>query len=273
MNRSRVTITLQDELLRQIDRLIDGTRVKNRSHAIESLLLKELGERRLTTAVILAGGRGIAAPGGGRMSRVLAPYRGGLFLEHVFAWLRREGIEEVIIGASELTAGIEAKIGAGDRYGLHVTYLPADRGTAGVLRHLVNRLPGTFLMMNGDVLAEASLSEMLAFHRQQRAVCTLALTSVPAPAAFGNIVLQGNRITDFIEKPKAGEEESYLINAGLYLMEPEIFNALSPRHLSLEKDLFPALAKAGKLGGYFLPGEWVGPEQAAAELSNSTPKL
>lgn len=256
MKRSRITITLQADLLGRVDALVDGVRIKNRSHAIEGLLTEALGERHLRTAVILAGGRGIVSPEG-ELSRIFAPYQSKLFVEYVLGWLRREGIEEVIISAGEFASGVASRLGDGKKYGLHLSYLSRDEGTAGVLRLLTGRLRETFLLMNGDVLSDASLADMFEYHKQNRAVCTLAVASAAQPAPFGNVVLKGSRITDFIEKPPAGREESYLVSAGIYLMEPEIFNAVSPRHSSLERDLFPALARAGKLNGYFLSGKWV----------------
>jgi NDP-sugar pyrophosphorylase family protein len=179
-----------------------------------------------------------------------------MFIEHVFGWLRGEGIEEVIISASSLSGGVKEAVGGGKKYGLSVSYLSKDEGTASVLRYLVNLIDDTFLMMNGDVLSSADLSEMFEFHKKCGGACTVGMISVKEPSSFGNIVLSGNRIVDFIEKPKAGKEESYLVNAGIYIMEPEIFNMLSPRSVSLERDLFPQLAKRGELFGYYLEGEW-----------------
>jgi NDP-sugar pyrophosphorylase family protein len=257
MNRSRITITIRTDLLRRVDNLIDGTKIKNRSHAIESLLSKDFQSRALRKAVILSGGKGVRLKGRKEeVSRILSPYKGKMFIEHIFGWLRAEGIEEAIISASTLSGGVKEEIGNGKKFGLSVSYLYKDEGTASVLRHLVNLVDDTFLMMNGDVLSSADLTDMLEFHKKCGGACTLGMISVKEPSSFGNIVLSGNRIVDFIEKPKAGKEESYLVNAGIYLMEPEIFNMVSPRCISLERDLFPALAKRGELFGYYLEGEW-----------------
>lgn len=257
MNRSRITITIRTDLLRSVDSLIDGTKIKNRSHAIESLLARDFAERRIRKAVILAGGKGVSTKGGKETSRVLMTYQGRFFIEHIFDWLREQGVEEVIISANQLSSGIKEEIGDGKKFGLSVSYLAKDEGTASVLKYLVNLVDDTFLMINGDVLSEANMDEMFDFHKKCGGVCTVGMMSVKEPASFGNIVLRGNQIVDFIEKPKSGKEESYLVNAGVYLMEPEIFNTISPQCRSLEKDLFPVLAKKGKLCGYYLQGRWV----------------
>jgi len=258
MNRSRVTITIRTDLLRSVDNLIDGTKIKNRSHAIESLLSKDFSARSVRKAVILSGGKGVKIKGHKEeVSRVLAPYQGRFFIEHIFDWLRAEGIEEVIISASSLSSGVKEEIGDGKKYGLGVSYLAKDEGTASVLKYLVNLLDEIFLMVNGDILSEANLGEMFDFHKKCGALCTVGMISVKEPSAYGNMVLSGNKIVDFIEKPKAGKEESYLVNAGIYLMEPEIFNLVSPQCVSLERDLFPALAKRGELCGYYLQEKWI----------------
>lgn len=257
MNRSRITITIRTDLLRSVDGLIDGTKIKNRSHAIESLLNKDFSNRKIRKAVILAGGKGVKIKGNkDEVSRVLSPYKGRFFIEHIFDWLRSQGVEEVIISASSLSASVKEEIGDGKKFGLSVSYLAKDEGTASVLKYLVNLVDETFLMINGDALSEADLGEMFEFHKKCGGVCTLGMISVKEPSTYGNIVLSGSRIVDFIEKPKAGKEESYLVNAGIYLIEPEIFNLVSPQWVSLEKDLFPSLAKRGDLCGYYLQERW-----------------
>ena len=257
MSRIRITITLKNELLKCVDALVDGTDIKNRSHAIESILAKEFASQRIRKAVILAGGRGVTVPNRKeKVSRSLVDYEDKPFIESILAWLKAEGLEEAIVSAGDFAAGIKMRIGDGGKAGLAVSYLPKDEGTASVLKLLMNSMDETFLMVNGDVLSNMDLEEMFDFHKRCKAVCTVGMISAQQPASFGNIVLRGNRIVDFIEKPRAGEEESYLVNAGIYIMEPEIFNLVSPRFASLEKDLFPAMAKAGKLCGYYIHDKW-----------------
>jgi len=258
MKRSRITISIDSGILGSVDALIDGTKIKNRSHAIESILMRSLAKRKIRKAVILAGGEGIKnAKGDKTVSRVLSSYGGKYFVEHIFDWMRGSGIEEVIICGSGFSKDLQAEIGSGERFGLHISYSDEDKGTASALRSLINRIDEAFLMMNGDVLAKVDLEKMFEFHKKNQGICTLGMISVQKPAAFGNIVLSGNRIADFIEKPRAGDEESYLVNAGIYIMEPEIFNSVSPRHSSLEKDLFPNMARSGNLCGYYIQEKWI----------------
>ncbi|MEA2098283.1 MAG: sugar phosphate nucleotidyltransferase [Patescibacteria group bacterium] len=255
--RSRITITLKEDLLKNIDSIVDGIEIKNRSHAIESLLSKNFKEQKIKKAVILAGGRGVLQKGNTRLiSRILTNCKGKMFVEHIFDWLRREGIKEVIISAGGLSQEVKNKIGDGREFNLQVSYLPKDTGTASILKYLVNIIDETFLMMNGDVLSDVNLDEMFDFHKKSGGLCTIGIISVKEPSSFGTIKLKGNQIVDFIEKPEKGKEESYLINAGIYLVEPEIYKLASYKCLSLEKTLFPSLAKKGSLFGYHLQGRW-----------------
>ena len=257
MNRSRITITLKKELLKNIDGIVDGVKIKNRSHAVEFLLSKNFAKRKIKKAVVLAGGKGIKLKGKTKpVSGILVPYKNKFFIEHIFDWLKKEGIEEVIISAGGLSSEIKEKIGDGTKFGLTVSYLFKDTGTASVLKYLAGIIDETFLMINGNVLASVDLGEMFDFHKKCGGFCTIGMVSVKEPSAFGTIKLKGSQIIDFIEKPKTGKEESYLINAGIYIMEPEICGITTASCLSLEKNLFPALAKKGKLFGYYLQEKW-----------------
>lgn len=257
-NRSRITITLKEDLLKNIDSIVDGIEIKNRSHAIEFLLSKNFKKRKIKKAVILAGGKGITQKESLKpISRILSECRGKMFVEYIFDWLKKQGIEEIIISAGNLSSEVKNQIGDGSEFGLQVSYLPKDTGTASVLRYLINIIDETFIMMNGDVFCDINLQEMFDFHKKTEGACTIAMVSVKEPSALGTIKLNGNKIVDFIEKPKKGKEESYLINAGVYLVEREVCKLASYKCLSLEKDLFPSLAKEGKLFGYYLQSKWI----------------
>lgn len=258
MKRTRVTITLKEDLLKNIDKLVDGTNIKNRSHAFEFLLGKNFACQRMNKAVILAGGEGAALAGSsGKVSKILLPYQGKMFIEHIFEWLAKYGIGDIVISAGNLSQEVKEKIGDGSRFGVQVSYLPKDVGTASILKYLASVVDEAFLMMNGDVLSSADLGEMFSFHKKTGGMCTIGMTTTKDPSLFGTVKMNGNQIVDFIEKPEKGKEESYLINAGIYIMEPGIFRMASSSHASLEKNLFPFLAKNGRLFGYYLQGKWI----------------
>ena len=88
------------------------------------------------------------------------------------------------------------------------------------------------------------------------ALATIALTTVMDPANYGVARLSGSRILEFVEKPKADEAPSNLINAGFYLLEPEVIDMIPDGFSMLEKDVFPKLAKQGRLRGFPFEGQW-----------------
>ena len=66
----------------------------------------------------------------------------------------------------------------------------------------------------------------------------------------------GDRILDFKEKPKKSKDTSNLINAGVYVLDPGIFKYIPKGKAMMETDVFPKLAKKGKLFGYAFGGQW-----------------
>jgi NDP-sugar pyrophosphorylase family protein len=254
-NLSRVTITIKKDLLKKLDDFVDGTQIKNRSHAIEFLLGQSFSSCP-KTAVILAGGKGIKS-GKETISRTLVKDGKKMFIENILLWLGKNRINNIIISAGDFSDSMKKILGDGTAYNVKISYLLNDTGTADVLRKLKGKINETFLLTNGNVFSEIDLNEMFEFHKKSNAVCTIAVISAKEPANFGNVTLQGDKVVDFVEKPKLGKEKSYLINAGIYIMEPDIFNKVSSKHKSLEKDLFPLLAKKGELGGYNIHSEWI----------------
>ena len=88
-----------------------------------------------------------------------------------------------------------------------------------------------------------------------KGIATMALTSVEKTSMWGVASIQSNRIVDFVEKPKL-RTKSHLINAGIYVLSPEVFKYILPDSTRLEKDLFPRLAAEGKLFAYPFEADW-----------------
>ena len=93
-------------------------------------------------------------------------------------------------------------------------------------------------------------------HKENKALATIALTTVEDPSQYGVANLKGNRIQAFVEKPRREEAPSNLINAGFYILEPEVIDYIPEGFTMIEKDVFPKLAKEGKLFGYPFDGQW-----------------
>jgi mannose-1-phosphate guanylyltransferase len=95
------------------------------------------------------------------------------------------------------------------------------------------------------VLTDADLGAILSFHRAAGALATIVLTPVEDPSAYGVVPTDDSgRVLGFIEKPPAGQEPTNLINAGIYVFEPEVIDRIpSGRVYSAERELFPGLVE------------------------------
>ncbi|MCL5435828.1 MAG: nucleotidyltransferase family protein [Patescibacteria group bacterium] len=261
MARIRLTITLKDTILRLLDGMVDGQRIRNRSHAIEYLLSQTLLPKQ-TKVLILAGGEGVNfRPLTFEMPKSLIPVAGKPLLEHTILNLRRHNLTDVTISLGYLGEKIKAYFGDGSRWGLQISYLEQSQkktGTAQPLKQAQERFgSGNFLLLYGDVLTDINFVELLEFHRSQKGtLATMALAPVERVSMWGVTKVIGNKIVEFEEKPNAPKTHSHLVNAGIYVMEPGIFKYIDRDCVRLERDVFPRLADEGKLAAYPFEGKW-----------------
>ncbi|MFA5022203.1 MAG: sugar phosphate nucleotidyltransferase [Patescibacteria group bacterium] len=260
MDRSRLTITLKKEILNQLDEYIDGSRIRNRSHAIEYVLSKYFAPK-IKKAIILAGGQGLKMrPFTYEMPKAMIPVNNRPVLDYIIESLRRYDVRELIISIGHQGNKIKQYFGDGSKWGVKITYLEQGKleiGTAAPLlqaKKLIGDQP--FLVYYGDVLATIDLNDMVDFHLSNGALATMALTSVNRSADWGVVRVQGSHVYSFLEKPDQRKNLSNVINAGIYLFEPAIFNYLTESTKRLEKDVFPKLVEQRKLFGYLFAGQW-----------------
>ena len=148
--------------------------------------------------------------------------------------------------------------GDGSKFGVNITYVEEDEplGTAGPLKLAKDYLKDSFIVTNGDELKTINIPRMFRLHKRKDALATIALTTVTDPTQYGVAKVSGSRILEFVEKPKAEEAPSNLINSGFYIMEPEVIEMIPNGFSMLEKDVFPKLAKEGRLRGFLSEGQW-----------------
>lgn len=259
MAKQRLTITLDLELLKRLDNIIDGSKIRNRSHAIEFLLSNSLVPKK-TKVLILAGGEGVKfRPLTYELPKSLIPIRGKPLLEHTLENLRDLGFSDIYISIGHLGEKIRNYFADGGRLGIKIRYLEQKgpkRGTAQPVLEAKGYLGDSpFLVVYGDVLTKLNFSDLVEFHNSHKGIATVALASVEKTSMWGVATIQGNRIVDFVEKPK-NRTKSHLINAGIYVLSPEIFRYITPQSVRLEKDLFPRLAAEGKLYAYPFEADW-----------------
>ncbi len=124
--------------------------------------------------------------------------------------------------------------------------------TGGRIKRLQPHLgDDTFMLTWGDGVSDVDLDALLDFHRSHGKLATM--TAVRPPARFGHLELEGDRITEFSEKPQAGEG---WINGAFFVLEPEIFDYIDGDDTQWEKEPLEHLAKDGQLMAYRHHGFW-----------------
>jgi mannose-1-phosphate guanylyltransferase len=212
-------------------------------------------------AVILVGGEGTRLrPVTSRVPKPVAPVVERPFVAYILDNLARHGVERAIFSTGFLAEAIEAVIGDGSRYGLEVDYAVEDEplGTAGAIANCQDKLDdGSFYVFNGDVLSDVDLSALAVSHVARGGMGTIFLTPVEDPRRYGLVELrEDGAIASFLEKP-GDWEGTALINAGVYVLEPEVLEMIPRGRLfSIERGVFPKLASAGSLYGYVDHGYW-----------------
>jgi mannose-1-phosphate guanylyltransferase len=212
-------------------------------------------------ALILAGGEGTRLrPLTSTVPKPVVPLVDRPFAAYMLEWLRRHGVDEVVMSCGFLAQGVSSVLGDGSRYGLRLSYVeePRPLGTAGAVKFAEALLDERFLVLNGDVLTDLDLTAQIAQHAESGARATLALVPVEDPTGYGLVELDdGGAVRDFVEKPSSGTGGPHLINAGAYVLEREVLGLMATdQNVSIEREVFPLLIGDGLYGvpaeGYWL---------------------
>ena len=214
---------------------------------------------RVEQAVILCGGLGSRL---GALTtqtpKPLLPVAGQPFLEILIAEIARQGISRILLlaaFASEQVRAFAAALPAS--LGLDITVdiavEPERAGTGGAIWHARDRLDETFFLFNGDSWFDLPLADLAAaLPDDSSLVGALSLRRLPEAGRYGVVTLKGDRIDQFAAAaPRAGEPA--LVNAGVYLFRRALVDVLSAP-CSLEQDVLPRLADAGRLIGHVAEG-------------------
>lgn len=190
-------------------------------------------------AVILAGGRGTRlAPFTYVLPKPMMPIGDKTILEILLRQMKRAGINHVVLTVGHLAGLMQAFFQDGQQYDLDISYSyeAVPLGTAGPLA-MVPNLEKTFMVSNGDVLTLLNFNDLLDFHRQQNAICTIAVHERAVHIDLG-VIEQNNGdyvITGYVEKPTL----NYRVSMGIYIFEPRVLEYI-PKNQYLD---FPDLVK------------------------------
>lgn len=150
-------------------------------------------------------------------------------LQYNIESLRDAGVDDItlVVGYHEEVIKNHFKDGTG--LGVKINYVTQEKrlGTADAIGSTREFVDGQFITLNGDIIVDPVLiTDLIEQYDQEKARSMLVLTEVDDPSAFGVVELEGNRIVKIVEKPSIEEAPSNLINAGIYLFDDQIFDAI-----------------------------------------------
>ena len=198
-------------------------------------------------AMILAGGMSTRLyPLTRQVPKPLVPVAGEAISAHLMRWLRSFGIEEVAINVHYLADTIRERFGKGAAYGVNLTYLYEEKlmGSAGSVKAMQAFFGDEpFVVVGCDDLTDANLDSLVQFHKKQNALATIGLVRAEDVDQYGVVVTdKDGRIVEFQEKPPKGTERSKLVNTGIYVFGPGIFDRIpADTFYDFGKNVFPAL--------------------------------
>ena len=144
------------------------------------------------------------------------------------------------------TGAVQPQVKECENWKLHLLDTGVQTNTGGRLKRLEPYLGDeTFMITYGDGVSNIDLQKLLEFHKSHGKWVTVS--AVRPPARFGGLVIEGDLVANFTEKPQAGEG---WINGGFLVMEPQVFKYLTNDSAGLEVELLERLASDGQLAAY-----------------------
>ncbi len=215
-------------------------------------------------ALVLAAGKGERLrPMTDRCPKPMIPIAGKPLLERIIHQLRDAGIVELFINLHHCPDAVKEYFGDGRCFGVQIlySYEPELLGTAGAAKKLAPSFQEPFIVYYGDNYVEIDLLELLRFHREKKGLGTIAVFDARETNSSGVIEAdQHDRIHRFFEKPAPGETPSRRGNAGIYVLEPAIFQHIpSDKTSDFGREIFPKLLAEGEaLYAYPMSGTVIG---------------
>jgi mannose-1-phosphate guanylyltransferase/phosphomannomutase len=218
-------------------------------------------------AVIMAGGQGTRLrPLTSNQPKPMIPIVNIPCMEHIVGLLKRHGFSDIAVTLQFMPDEIMDYFGDGSDWGVNMSYSIEDApaGTAGSVKMAEQQLGlegERLLIISGDALTDADLSQLVEFHEEKGSEATMVLKSVENPLDFGIVITEEDgSISRFLEKPAWGQVFSDTVNTGIYLLEPSVMEEIpdpEEGEYDFSKELFPKLLDAGRpLYGYVTNDYW-----------------
>jgi mannose-1-phosphate guanylyltransferase len=215
-------------------------------------------------AMILAAGKGTRVrPITHTTPKPMIPIMQKPVMEFLLELLRQHGFNQIMVNVSHLSEEIENYFRDGQRFGVQIAYSFEGRiedgeligdalGSAGGLKRIQDFQPffdDTFVVLCGDALIDLDLGEAVRRHKEKGAMASMITKRVPPNqvSSYGVVVSDPDgRVLSFQEKPSVEDAASDMINTGIYIFEPEVFDFIpSGEPFDIGSELFPKLVEAG----------------------------
>ena len=150
-------------------------------------------------------------------------------LQYNLEALRNAGIKDIVMVVGYKKEAIEDYFGNGSLFGVNIDYITQEErlGTAHAINSVHDIIDDEFIVLNGDIIVDPELIvDLIAKYKSEEASSILMLTEVEDPSSFGVVEIENGIIKNIVEKPAPGEAPSNLINAGIYLFDNTIFDAI-----------------------------------------------
>jgi dTDP-glucose pyrophosphorylase len=220
---------------------------------IDDLLMED---GRSNTVVIMAGGLGTRLrPITENRPKPLVEVEGVPILETLLERISMQGFVEVYLSVNYEAGMIEGHFEDGSDLNLHIEYLREKKrlGTAGPLSLLPERPEEPVLVVNGDLLTTLNFGRLIDFHDEQGVAATMGVRRYQTEVPYGVVDIENQRITGIEEKPT----EQYFVNAGIYVLEPEVLDFVPANTFFDMPTLFQSLMDAGQeLTAYPIQEYW-----------------
>lgn len=251
--RADVLDLMQARTIEQVP-IVDDRGMLKGIHTLHNLLGHE---ERPNRALIMAGGKGTRL---GKLTestpKPMLKVAGRPILERLILHLVGHGIKHIYISVNHLSGVIEEYFGEGSRFGCAIEYLHEVEplGSGGALSLIQEELGSPLVMLNGDLLIEANLHRMLAFHEANDYHATMGVHCYAHEVPFGCVDEVNGKMSGLKEKPLL----SKVVNAGVYVLSPLAVREVPKGTPFPVTDLFQnAMDRELPCGVFHLDGEWM----------------
>lgn len=197
-------------------------------------------DNRQNWVVLMAGGLGNRLrPLTNECPKPLLPVGSKPILETIIENFREHGLSRFYISVNYKAEMLESYFKDGSKWGVEIRYLHEDRemGTAGSLSLLPKEINSPIIVMNGDLLTKVNFQHLLDFHQEHRAQATMCVREYDHQIPYGVVKIENNSLTSIEEKPV----QHFFVNAGIYALNPHVFELLPPNTRFDMPDLFRLL--------------------------------